>query len=91
MRKKIYKHRILKEKNMKNKSSYKREIYVKDTLRLEVKGFVETKEQKGQREGKQHGGFWCGDVFFFLINNIIVFIKSPTTPRVYMDNSTSNT
>ena len=65
MRKKIYKHRILKEKNMKNNSSYKREIYVKDTLRLEVKGFVETKEQKGQREGKQHGGFCCGDVHIF--------------------------
>ena len=50
---------------MKNNSSYKREIYVKDTLRLEVKGFVETNEQKGQREGKQHGGFCCGDVHIF--------------------------
>ena len=31
---------------MKNKSNSEREIHVKNTLRLEDKGFVEIKEQK---------------------------------------------
>ena len=53
----------LKKKNMKNKSNYKREIHVKYTLRLDNKGFVETKEQKWQRNAKLHKGFWYGSIY----------------------------
>ena len=50
---------------MKNKSNSEREIHVKNTLRLEDKGFVEIKEQKWHRDDKLHKGFWCGDVYIY--------------------------
>ena len=57
LKKKIY---------MKNKSNYKREIHVKYTLRLDDKGFV---EQKWQRNGKLHRGFWYGDITVDVVND----------------------
>ena len=48
---------------MKNKSICKREIHVKNTLRVGEEGFVETKRQKRQRKGKPHRGSWYGVVY----------------------------
>ena len=49
---------------MKNKSIYKREIHVKNTLRVDDEGFVETKKQLETAEkGKPHRRSWCGVVY----------------------------
>ena len=51
---------------MGNRSKNTKKIHkyriLKDTLRPKDKEFVETKEQKWQREGKSNRGFWCGIV-----------------------------
>ena len=47
------------QKHMGNRSKNTK----KDTLRPKDKEFVETKEQKWQREGKSKRGFWCGIVY----------------------------
>ena len=56
----IYIYIYEKQKHLWKRNSYKRYL---DSLRVENEGFVETKEQKGQREGKSHGRFWCGALY----------------------------
>ena len=58
---------------MENKSNYKREIHVKYTWRLDDKGFVETKEQKWQRNDKLHRGFWCCAIYIYIYSRSVWF------------------
>ena len=48
IQKKVHKYEILKK--MKNKRNYKREIHVKDILRLEDEGLEERKKNRNEKE-----------------------------------------
>ena len=58
---------------MKNKSIYKREIHVKNTLRVDDEGFVETKKQKRQRKVNHIEGL---GVVLYIYNSKSVWFKT---------------